>query len=714
MQKKLLLYFLLSVSFVFGVSRPAAAQRPAVARGCAFDSVQQAEFRRDPAAERRYTTFLQQAAALAAAQARGQRPAPDVTVPVVVHIIHDGGSSNITDAQVLDALRVVNIDFSKNNPDTTAIIPAFQPIIADVGFRFRLAKLDPSGQCTTGITRTVSSLTQVGDEQVKQLVRWDPNRYVNIWVVERANGAGGYAYLPCTGGPSRDGIVVRHAQFGSIGTALAANLAVRTLTHELGHYFGLLHTWGPSNSAGQPGNCSLSDGVADTPPTTGSAPGQCDLSFAPCGVLSNVQNYMDYATCGGMFTNGQKALMRAALALTCRSTLVSPANLRATGTQDGYHNPACPPVPILQFASTPDVCEGGTVAFSADAYYAHADDATTSFQWSFPGGQPAVSTARQPRVQYRASGVYPVTLTVSTPSGSGTTTRSAAVLVNGPTTGETAPLRESFESATFPINDPAALLRNWRISAAGGAAGTNQTLRWERFSGAGAIVSDGQAGMVLRNWQLRENNVSTLTSPNINLAALPGPALLTFDRAYARLSVNDQSELRVTFSADCGRTWSAPLVYVAGTLSHTGLVTSTEYVPRTAEEWQPISIVVPAAFQGSSQFQVRLQMLNRGGNNVYLDNFRLTAIGTDANGITLFPNPLTDKSAIHFALASAQSTQVRITDMLGRLVVSSPVQVLGPGRHVLPLPRPARLMAGAYVVHLQLGAASYPIRVLVL
>lgn len=335
-------------------------------RICGFDSLQRVNFRRNPGAEQDYRQFLAQAALAArnTAPATSRRIQPDVTIPVVVHIIHNAGTNNISDEQVLDAMRIVNEDYSKSNADTLDVIPAFRPIHANIGFRFRLARLDPNGNCTSGITRTFSAQTLVGDDNVKNLIRWDPSRYLNVWVCENANGAGGYAYLPCSGN-TLDGIVVRNAQFGGIGTSLASRSerARRTFTHELAHYFGILHTWGANNTAGDPANCGTDDDILDTPNTIGSATTVCDLNAAPCGVLANVQNHMDYAQCTKMFTLGQRAVMRASLNLGCRSRLVSAANLVATGTNDGYQAPMCAPT-VAFSASQQQICEGSSVSFT--------------------------------------------------------------------------------------------------------------------------------------------------------------------------------------------------------------------------------------------------------------------------------------------------------------------------------------------------------------
>ena len=112
------------------------------------------------------------------------------TIPIVIHIIHTYGADNVSDAQVLDAVRVINEDFNKLNADTSQVSAPYQSRYANVGFEFKLAKKDPNGNCTTGITRTYSQLTNTAGDNVKALVDWDPNKYLNIWVVE--NIASGY------------------------------------------------------------------------------------------------------------------------------------------------------------------------------------------------------------------------------------------------------------------------------------------------------------------------------------------------------------------------------------------------------------------------------------------------------------------------------------------------------------------------------------------
>src|SRR5690554_2421689 len=79
------------------------------------------------------------------------------TIPVVFHIIHQGGPENISDEQVLNALQHMNDDYQKLNTSAGQVVPQFIPIVADVEIEFKLAKKDGSGNCTNGITRTYSS-----------------------------------------------------------------------------------------------------------------------------------------------------------------------------------------------------------------------------------------------------------------------------------------------------------------------------------------------------------------------------------------------------------------------------------------------------------------------------------------------------------------------------------------------------------------------------
>ncbi len=262
------------------------------------------------------------------------------TIPVVVHVIYNDSYSNISTNQVNSALTAINEDFNASNSDYNSVIAAFSSIKSNLNISFELANLDPNGNTTTGITRTQSDFTDNADENVKGLILWNPDMYLNIWVVDNIeSGAGAYAYYPGTAPNGNEGIVCRHTQFGTTGTSSSNNFSATTLTHEIGHYLNLAHTWGDSNDAELEGNCNNDDNVNDTPNTIGTLYG-CNTNQNTCGSLDNVQNYMDYTDCTNMFTKGQRARVHASLhsALGGRINLWQNENLIATGILE---DPSC-------------------------------------------------------------------------------------------------------------------------------------------------------------------------------------------------------------------------------------------------------------------------------------------------------------------------------------------------------------------------------------
>jgi hypothetical protein len=286
---------------------------------------------------------------------------------------------------------IMNESFQKLNSDTGDVIPAFQSIFADCQIELRLAQVNPSGNCTDGITRHYTELTYSASDNVKPLAYWPANKYFNVYVVGSiASGAAGYAYYPGVAA-GNDGVVMLHDYVGGIGTSNGSNYSERSLTHEIGHYLNLMHTWGNSNTPGIPSNCNLSDQVNDTPTTVGVANFSCNTSQSTCSFLDNVQNYMDYAGCHKMFTNGQKARMHAALNSTTgnRNNLWQIPNLVATGTNNGFVPPPC--APIADFSNKVHmICTGDDISFN-DASW---NNDPTGWNWTFPGGSPGVSSSQ--------------------------------------------------------------------------------------------------------------------------------------------------------------------------------------------------------------------------------------------------------------------------------------------------------------------------------
>ena len=270
-------------------------------------------------------------------------------IPVVFHVLHEGNpvgvNENISKEQIEDAIRIMNEDYSATNEDIENVIEEFEGIIGDVGVVYKLAKLDPNGNCTEGITRTYWEGTSSADDDVKQVIFWDDASYLNIWVVKNIDasiGAAAYTYVPATGGPSfRHGIIANNEYVGSIGTGTTWD-GSHTLTHECGHFFNLEHTWAEWASVGLASNCNEDDFVLDTPNCIGST-SNCVLTSSSCNSLDNIQNFMDYSSCSSMFTQGQVSRMQASLnsSVGDRVDLWQEDNLWETGTHENYQIEEC-------------------------------------------------------------------------------------------------------------------------------------------------------------------------------------------------------------------------------------------------------------------------------------------------------------------------------------------------------------------------------------
>ncbi len=268
-----------------------------------------------------------------------------IRIPVVVHIIHTGqpigAAPNIPVTRITQQLEILNKDYRRQNADANQTPDAFIDLAADMQIEFVLATHDPNGQPTSAITRhgygSVSSIDYIEDI-IKPETIWDPKRYLNIWTVPMPNqNILGYSYLPTSTilNSDLDGLVINHVKFGI--TSISQG---RTATHEIGHYLGLQHPWGS-----QEGNCSVDDGIADTP--SKEFP-HYDCPFHPrfsCGSTDMFMNYMDYVddNCMNLFTEGQANVMRNTLnnlRPQLRATLTSTTDVFSSVDMDIYPNPA--------------------------------------------------------------------------------------------------------------------------------------------------------------------------------------------------------------------------------------------------------------------------------------------------------------------------------------------------------------------------------------
>ncbi len=242
-----------------------------------------------------------------------------ITIPVVVHVVWNTTAENISDAQIQSQIDILNADFRRTNSDASNTPTVWTNIAADVEIEFCLAKTDPNGLSTTGITRTqtAESSFTLTDEKVKSTATggidaWNNDDYLNIWVCDLGSGLLGYATPPSSWIGVTDGVVIGYKYFGN--TNNAPYNKGRTATHEVGHWLNLEHVWGAWGSCGD-------DQVADTPtqeqenyscPNFPSNPNSCQTTNANGDMFMNYMDYTDDA-CMNLFTTGQKTRMIASI-----------------------------------------------------------------------------------------------------------------------------------------------------------------------------------------------------------------------------------------------------------------------------------------------------------------------------------------------------------------------------------------------------------------
>jgi PKD repeat protein len=354
------------------------------------------------------------------------------------------GNANISDSDIQNALDALNknvngqsnkfLAFQSGYPKTPDIFAALRGV---GNVEFRLARLDPLGNSTNGIVRVQSEYTNGTEPNnlVKSLSYWNSYQYLNIWVVSKinSNNSGttlGYAQFPW-GGMSTDGIVILYGEMDDIQST--------TLTHEVGHWLGLCHTWDCGG-----GSCG-DDGVFDTPPqhtsngfTTdpGADPATPNPSKfpwhvgLPSGTFYGCQadslnpagemfmNYMDYTNddyCT-MFSKGQVTVFDETLVgdttqYGFRIHIWSDDNILATGTADGYLAPTCTKKVFFDenlshyslCLGSPNVLKGNKSIFG---------NSISKWEWDFGDGTTDSTGNNSPQHIYSSEGAYDVSLTV--------------------------------------------------------------------------------------------------------------------------------------------------------------------------------------------------------------------------------------------------------------------------------------------------------------
>lgn len=545
------------------------------------------------------------------------------SIPVVVHIIHNGESigtgMNISDAQVLSQIKVLNDDFNRLNTDQVNTPALFQSVAGAFDVQFVLAKQDPDGLPTTGIVRikgSKSSWTSIENYSLKAQSYWPAEQYLNIWVTSLTDylGFSQFPVSPLAGLEDSsnerltDGIVINYREFGSIDDG-SFNLHPqynkgRTLTHEMGHFFGLRHIWGDVSG------CVGNDYVADTPTQSGSTAGCPVHPQANCSAIKMFQNYLDYTddACMNLFTQGQvDRMLTILLNSPRRKELPSSPGLQApvaVANDLGIKKIIAPGVSACSGSLAPSVLvrnygnnsitnaqlqlkRNGSVVETKNILLSLAPDAEQQIDFN-PITLAASSTTPFDFIITFTNSVF----------DNNATNNSKSISTVVPAIGSL-PLTEDFSS--FPTSwskeNPDGLT-TWQTTTANGTPAAY--INWFDYPAVGA--SD------------------KMITPQFDLTGASTAALL-FERAYAPYPGTVGEGLKVLASSGC-RFDGSPDVLFSKADATLATVTSrtSKFIP-TATEWK--TEVISLSQYAGKQVQLAFEGTNANGNNLYIKNVRI-------------------------------------------------------------------------------------------
>lgn len=467
------------------------AQSPQIKRKCGSADVYKYMMQNDAAFRQNQINLEQFTKDFVASGGKGTFRNSQVllSIPVVVHVLYNTAAQNISDEQIKTQIDVLNEDFNNLNYDQNKIHPRYRDINGNMQIRFELARQDPSGNPTTGITRTSTAktffCTVVDDAKFNSTGGkdiWNRNVYLNLWVVpgiapgNSCNASSisvlGYAQFP-GGTANTDGVVIGYEYFGRPSTGAPYSLG-RTATHEVGHWLNLRHIWGDDSN--QNGTCTIgsecsgSDQVTDTP-------NACDENFGSTSCYTKdcpttpingemFYNYMDYTDDGAMygFTAGQVTRSAALFAsgLAQRGSLltsIGASNVAASPANDaGIYDVISPERTTVSSITTSFSCEVilknyGTVPLtSCDINYWVDTQAPTTYSWNGNLAPGAVANVVLPSQLTINGGLRYFYASTSNPNGTsdGTTIndRIQRRFYNHTTT-QSLPLTQNFDAVSF-------------------------------------------------------------------------------------------------------------------------------------------------------------------------------------------------------------------------------------------------------------------------
>ena len=624
-----------------------------------------------------------------------------LVVPVVFHIVL-ANPAVVTDAQIQAQLDTLNRDYAGNNGDSVKIPSYFKSVFGKSGIQFCLAQQTPSGDLTTGIDRVTTVQTSFSnlDDGVKHVATggadaWDPSSYYNVWICILGNGILGYSTFPTNAGDqSTQGTAIDYRSLP--GGSYTVYNGGKTLTHETGHYFNLIHIWGDDNGA-----CTGTDFIDDTPNQANSST-VCltGVKTDACTTGGNgimYQNYMDYTydNCLVMFTAQQVARMESAYIAYRPSLLNSiacqPPVLYNLDAQLKSINQPAQRVCSNPFTPSITIRNRGTQTLTSLTITSVLDNTSTAvYNWTGSLAQLASTDVNITPVTITA-GIHTLKVYLSKPNNSAdqntvNDTLTLSFQYNNPVSA----VAESFEGNVFP---PA----GWDI------VNPDKGLSWQKVTG---IAKTGNSSVMI-------NNLDNTVIGQQDYLRLPDAVISGVDSAFFTFQVaaatytdintagNNWDTLEVLVSTDCGvnytsvyKKWGSSLV------THKAALT-TAFVP-TAAEWRKDSVNI-SNYIGAGKILLAFRNTTGNENNIYLDDVNLRTVTVNPNlksrGFLVTPSPTNGSVVVQFYPQPTNIKGIAIFNMAGQKVA----ETIPNGQSNYYLMDISHAAAGAYIVRVVMG-----------
>ena len=332
-------------------------------------------------------------------------------------------------------------------------------------------------------------------------------------------------------------------------------------------------------------------------------------------------------------------------------------------------------------------CPGDTLLFDD---YSMLDHAGATWSWSFPGGVPATSNLRNPKVVYNAPGEFDVTLTVTNPNG--TSTKTVVKMVK---------ILPSVVNDLPVVNDFSGGLGNLTVN------NPDAGITWEPVN-ITTCNPNGDTAYYVHNFTYGDYGQDELVLPiNLDLTQIVNP-VLTFRAAYAPYYDGGYfiDSLKVLVSANCGDNFITEFRSGGEALSTTtsgngdgNYYENEEFSPQNCEEWREITLDL-SAYEGKF-ITVKFRNESGYGNNMYVDDISLTGenlVKTNEPiqlvNIQLSPNPTANTTTLQGTARQTEKIQLQLHNATGVQVWSEFLTVnAGKWEHPIPM---ATLPSGVY------------------